>query len=66
MTGSATRPGIFDDRFELESRGKANATGLSGTSDPEENERDEDEISGVIAGEGGAGEFQGVEDSAYH
>jgi hypothetical protein len=28
------KPQVFDDRFELESRGRANATGLSGTSEP--------------------------------
>jgi len=33
---------IFDDRFELESWGRANATGLSGTSEPDDNERDID------------------------
>jgi hypothetical protein len=27
--------GMFDDRFEIESRGKVNPTGLSGTSDPD-------------------------------
>ncbi len=28
--------GSLDDRLDLESRGKANPTGLSGTSDPDE------------------------------
>jgi len=33
--GNLQNDKAFDDRFELESRGKFNATGLSGTSDPD-------------------------------
>jgi len=64
--GKEGKPGIFDDRFELESRGRANATGLSGTSDPDDNDRDDDIISGVIAGEGGADGLNLIDDSGYH
>lgn len=56
--GKQQRPGIFDDRFELESRGRANATGLSGTSDPDNDERNDADITGD-------GIVDGLDDSGY-
>eukprot|EP00347_Sterkiella_histriomuscorum_P012741 403367397 len=55
-SGGKQNPGIFDDRFELESRGRANATGLSGTSEPG------DERDGDLAGDG---VVDGLDDSGY-